>query len=96
MLNWLLKLFFKSRRTPSIKPFDNKVTQHFESFKRYYLLEHPLEHPNVPLYKEEIILCHYAQQTKKSPYVGDEDFELAKALLKRNGKIPIIFLEKAV
>ena len=84
MLNWLLKLFFKSRRTPSIKPFDNKVTQHFESFKRYYLLENP----NVNVVREEIILCHYVCQTKKSPYVGDKDLERAKALLRRNGINP--------
>lgn len=80
MLDWLFKLF--SRRSvvvEEVKFSKLETTKHYNDFRNYRRKEHP-----TLCETEENTLYVYVSQTQKSPFAGDENLELAKALLRKN------------
>lgn len=81
MFDWILKLLFRPKT--EIKPFIEETTKNFKDFKRFQSIKHPHLAET-----EKNMLCRYVCQTKRSPYVGDQDLEQARDLLIKNGIDP--------
>ena len=79
MFKWLLEILFGFGIKP--EPPVEETTQHFKDFVKFYFIENPQSQYE----SHNNLLCRYMFTTKKSPFVGDTNFEQAKTTLRRNG-----------
>ena len=83
-LQWLLdSLAKKPKKGAKIRFSETETTKHYRDFKKYQALEYPSRQET-----ESCMLCRYICQTKKSPFEGDDDLQIARAQLRKNGIDP--------